>query len=93
MSDAPDRAVASSAIEHPGAGSPVTRSPVRRAEQHLHYRLDDPRVWRQVDFERAFTLSASAPEPQAWALMIVGFVALCWRLRGHRRARDQVSFA
>lgn len=35
---------------------------------------------------RITSLVASTPEPSAWALMILGFGAMAWRLRAHRRA-------
>ena len=33
-------------------------------------------------------ITASAPEPSAWALMIVGFIGLSWRMKAMRRSRS-----
>lgn len=42
---------------------------------------------------RISTLTASTPEPAAWALMMMGFGAVAWRMKTNRRGRAMLSVA
>lgn len=50
-----------------------------------HHNSDAPGQWWRSDYERAFTLTGSVPEPATWAMMIVGFGAVGSAVRGRRR--------
>ena len=50
-----------------------------------HHNSDTPGQWWRSDYERAFTLTGSVPEPATWAMMIVGFGAVGSVVRARRR--------
>lgn len=41
----------------------------------------------------ASSLAATSPEPGAWALMMIGFAGVGWRLKALRRSRAKAAFA
>jgi hypothetical protein len=60
-------------------------SPTRTWQEDHRY---NPGTFQSVDYEKAFTLAGTAiPEPEAWALMILGFAGLGARLRRTKALR------